>query len=116
MTHSWGTNGARPRRRQRARALSRRASGGLLVVALAALSGCGDGGSGASGADLVEGVTVDVGVLDNTFRPETVDVAAGTVVVWENGGRNDHNVLPTEGDDWGVEVDEIGRASCRERV
>lgn len=93
--HSWGRHGA-----------GSRATRALLgVVVLVALSGCGEGGSGASDVELVEGVTREVGVLDNTFRPETVDVAAGTVVVWENGGRNDHNILPTEGDGWGVEAD-----------
>src|SRR3546814_5008996 len=26
---------------------------------------------------------------------------------WTNDGRNDHNVLPIEGDEWGVEVDDF---------
>src|SRR5690606_36195133 len=76
-----------------------------LGFAAMALAGCGDTDSGDDDVVLVEGVVEEVGVLDNTFRPEEVGVAAGTEVVWENGGRNDNNVLPVEGDEWGVEVD-----------
>jgi len=46
--------------------------------------------------------------IDNTFLPERLEIAAGTEVVFENNGRNDHNVLPA-GDAqalaWGVQVD-----------
>ena len=79
---------------------------GALLLATGVLAGCGETDAGADVA-LVEGVTEEVGVLDNTFRAEQVTVAAGTEVVWENGGRNDHNVLPVEGDDWGVEADDF---------
>ena len=51
------------------------------------------------------GETVDVVALDNTFRPERVEVVAGTTVRWENRGRNDHDVVPA--DDtvaWGVDA------------
>jgi plastocyanin len=49
------------------------------------------------------GETVDVVALDNSFRPETVEVTAGTAVRWENRGRNDHNVLPTDDSEtWGA--------------
>jgi plastocyanin len=71
-----------------------------LAAAATALAACGGGDD----VTLVEGVEAPVQVLDNTFRPEEVEVAAGTEVVWDNGGRNDHNVLPVEGDDWGVEA------------
>jgi plastocyanin len=77
--------------------------GGVLV--LGALPGCGDDGAGP--VELVEGVVAEIDSLDNTFRPGEVEVAAGTEVVWVNKGRNDHNVLPVEGDDWGVEVDDF---------
>ena len=72
------------------------------MATAAALAACGD-----DDVTLVEGVEAPVQVLDNTFRPEEVEVAAGTEVVWDNGGRNDHNVLPVEGDEWGVEADEL---------
>lgn len=73
----------------------------LLVTA------CGDGADDAAEPDapLVDAV-VSVRVLDNTFRPERMDVAAGTTIEWTNGGRNDHDIVPvdTEGG-WGVEPD-----------
>jgi plastocyanin len=37
-----------------------------------------------------------VAVLDNSFRDRDLVVPAGTEVVWTNGGRNDHDVIPTE--------------------
>jgi plastocyanin len=76
--------------------------GVLALVAMAtAVAGCGSDGDDVT---LVEGVERQVGVLDNTFRPAELEVAAGTEVVWDNGGRNDHNVVPVEGDAWGVEA------------
>ena len=82
---------------------------GVATLVLVALGGCGDTGGAGSDVSLVEGVTEDVRVLDNTYRPEDIEVAAGTEVVWENRGRNDHNVLPVEGDDWGVDADDFER-------
>lgn len=46
-----------------------------------------------------------VSAVDNTFRPESVSVGAGTEVVWTNDGRNDHNIIPVDGSDWGVATD-----------
>jgi plastocyanin len=48
---------------------------------------------------LVEGVTVDVDVLDNTYEPEALEVAAGTEVRFTNRGRNEHDVVPVDGGD-----------------
>lgn len=75
----------------------------VVAAVVGPLAGCGDDDDVA----LVEGVTSEVGVLDNTFRPGEIDVAAGTEVVWTNGGRNDHNVVPVEDDDWGVEAEDF---------
>jgi len=51
------------------------------------------------------GEVVDVTALDNTFRPEEIEIVAGTTIRWENGGRNDHNVLPVDDTlEWGVDV------------
>ncbi|MGA1052570.1 MAG: cupredoxin domain-containing protein [Ilumatobacteraceae bacterium] len=50
------------------------------------------------------GVVVSVIALDNSFRPEVVEVSVGDEVEWENRGLNEHNVLRVEGDGWGVEV------------
>ena len=37
--------------------------------------------------------TIEVQAIDNTFRPQRVEVPAGTEVVWVNRGRNDHDLL-----------------------
>jgi plastocyanin len=95
-----------------------------LVLAAAGLAACGggDGGGGdvsagdnaGGGEEVPEDVVVvdtdpaPVTALDNSFRPENVEVAAGTEVVWTNRGRNEHNVLPAESDGWGVEADGFG--------
>jgi plastocyanin len=76
------------------------------------LSSSGDDGSAPHGEvpdDLVvmDGAEVAVTSLDNTFRAENIQVAPGATVVWTNKGRNDHDVLPVEGDDWGAEVDDF---------
>ncbi len=75
---------------------------GMLALVTLAFGACGDVGDRA-GADveLVEGET-RVQALDNTFRPENVEVPAGTTVVWQNVGRNAHDVAPAEGDAYGV--------------
>lgn len=54
------------------------------------------------------GVVVAVAAIDNSFRPELIEVDVGDEVSWENRGFNDHNVLYVDGDDWGVEVEEFG--------
>lgn len=51
------------------------------------------------------GVVVPVVALDNSFRPQVVEISVGDEVLWENRGLNEHNVLYVEGDDWGIEVD-----------
>ena len=50
--------------------------------------------------------TIEVTTLDNTFVEEQVNVAVGTEVIWKNGGRNDHDIVPVvEGAGWGVGTD-----------
>ena len=72
-----------------------------------------DGDSDATDASVPDDVVVidtdpaEVTALDNSFRPENIEVAVGTEVVWTNKGRNEHNVLHVDGDDWGVEVDDF---------
>lgn len=110
----------------------RHAALALLALLLAAggAAACGDdddaGGGGASGGDggdgmasdgddaggdapddvvVIEGTTATVQALDNTFRAPDIQVDPGTTVTWTNEGRNEHDVLPVEGDDWGVEVE-----------
>jgi plastocyanin len=106
-----------------------------LLLAGAALAACGgddagddagDGGRSASDGAAAHGpdaegpdaqapddavvITTDpapVSALDNSFMPENIRVTAGTEVVWTNKGRNEHNALHVDGDDWGVEVDDF---------
>lgn len=56
------------------------------------------------------GESVTVQAIDNSFRPDPLEVVAGTEVVFENRGRNDHNVLP-KGDPaasmWGVQKEQF---------
>jgi len=40
------------------------------------------------------GESVTVQVLDNSFRPIDFEIVAGTEVVFDNRGRNEHNILP----------------------
>lgn len=51
------------------------------------------------------GETMTVKAIDNNFLPQSLEVVAGTEVVFENSGRNAHNIVP-EGDlevkSWGV--------------
>lgn len=46
--------------------------------------------------------------LDNNFIQDAITIVAGTEVVWENNGRNDHDVIPVDDLDavaWGVKDD-----------
>ena len=65
-----------------------------------------DGGGATSVAP--NGEEVEVLALDNNFRPEEIEIVAGTTVVWENGGRNDHNIVPADdSDSWGVDIEQF---------
>jgi plastocyanin len=77
----------------------------LLLVAAACGSDEAASPSGSTtpeGPDLSEAEFVDetasteveVDAIDNSFKPEYVEVKAGTAVTFRNDGRNDHNVLP----------------------
>ena len=70
-----------------------------LTVLAAAVVACGGGSN--SGVDLTgkpfqsrrgeRAVTVDA--VDNNFRPQYLTVSIGTVVTFDNVGRNIHNVI-----------------------
>ena len=53
------------------------------------------------------GVVIPVVALDNSFRPNLIEIEVGDEVLWENRGLNEHNVLQVEGDGWGVTVDDF---------
>jgi plastocyanin len=91
----------------------------LLVAAGVTLAACGGddddeggltrGGDGAAAeipddVVVIEGTDVRVQSLDNTFRAPNIQIRPGATVTWTNDGRNEHDVLPAEGDAWGVEV------------
>lgn len=94
-----------------------------VFVAVVALSACGgddestttEASSASAPIDTAappgtfapNGETVTVQALDNTFRVQDLTIEAGTEVLWDNVGRNDHNVIPV-GDldavEWGVQT------------
>lgn len=57
----------------------------------------------------LEGDRVEVTALDNTFNHQNIRIAAGTTVVWENKGRQNHDVIPADADadSWGVGEEEF---------
>ena len=52
------------------------------------------------------GESINIQVLDNSYRPSDYEISAGTEVIFENRGRNDHNILPdsVKNDDGLVEL------------
>jgi plastocyanin len=85
----------------------------LVLGSAATLAACGEDGASASGAEPAAtaatsaaptGVVVPVVALDNSFRPQQLEVHVGDTVSWENRGNNDHNVLSVETGEWGTEV------------
>jgi plastocyanin len=108
------------------RATAQRFGAVVLTGAMLVLAACGEdrddaagattsapadtGATDTAGTDTVEtyaptGATDSVLAIDNNFLPQTLTIVAGTEVVFENNGRNAHNVVP-EGDlevkTWGV--------------
>lgn len=59
-----------------------------MAVALVFVSGAGT--ARAQG-------TVSVSIIDNSFDPGSITVAAGTTVVWTNNGANPHTVTADDG-------------------
>jgi plastocyanin len=57
------------------------------------------------------GTTVQVRSSDNVFAPETLEVRAGTEVVWTNVGRNVHDIVPAKGDAWGIDQNGFGKGA-----
>ena len=56
----------------------------------------------------VNGKVEKVLALDNNFIQGAITIVAGTEVLWENNGRNDHDVIPVDDLDavaWGVKDD-----------
>jgi plastocyanin len=78
-----------------------------VIAAVILLVSCG-GDSQDSEATTIEtvpanGEVITIQALDNSFRPFDFEIAAGTEVIFDNRGRNDHNILPdTIKDDAGL--------------
>jgi len=73
---------------------------GLLVVALLAACGADEAAAPTGGG----GEVVQVDALDNVFgdEPYVAEVPVGGTVEWINQGRNDHNIISTDGAPFGV--------------
>jgi plastocyanin len=82
----------------------------LVLVVLFAVAGCGPDPSDLAESTVVNsapqvadtGVVVRVIAIDNNFRPQAATANAGDTVEFTNKGKNDHNVLPQSGREWGV--------------
>jgi len=74
----------------------------MVALGSVVLASCG--GDTGSGGDVQggAGATVEVQAVDNRFEAEEIRVKVGTEVVWNNAGRNNHDVVPVEGDAWGI--------------
>ncbi len=59
-------------------------------------------------ATVLEGAAVEIQAIDNSFQPETAQVAAGTEVTFVNSGQNNHNVIPEDADaEWRVDTEDF---------
>ncbi len=82
----------------------------LLVIVTVLLVGCGNadetdaaGDAGPAATDPLSDETVVILAVDNSFNPDEQTVPVGATVVWENRGRNDHDIVPENPDDpWAV--------------
>lgn len=71
-------------------------SWGILVTAvLLAVAGCGDDKTYVTALTPAPPEDTTVSAIDNFFRPEVLEVPAGTEVTFLNNGRNDHNIVVT---------------------
>ncbi len=78
-----------------------------VIVATILMVGCGSDSQESDATTVVtvpaNGEVVTIQALDNSFRPVDFEIAAGTEVMFDNRGRNDHNILPdTVKDDAGL--------------
>lgn len=90
-------------RRRRWAALAPVAAAVLTVAGLAACGGSGPVEQ--TGA----GTVVEIEAVDNTFKPETIEIEPGTEVRWVNAGRNAHDVVPVSAElgDWGIALSDF---------
>jgi plastocyanin len=87
----------------------------LTVATLLLVAGCGSSAGSKSSTpttvdparytDKTAAKTVTVDARDDLFTPRYVKIRAGTTVVFENAGRNQHNVLSVDGAFRDIETD-----------
>ena len=69
-----------------------------VIVAMILMVGCGADSQDSEATTIAtvppNGESITIQVLDNSYRPSEYEINAGTEVVFENRGRNDHNILP----------------------
>ena len=78
-----------------------------IVVSAVLLMSCGTDSQDSEATTIAtvapNGEVITIQVLDNSYRPLDFEIAAGTEVIFDNRGRNDHNILPdTVKDDAGL--------------
>ena len=78
-----------------------------VIVATILMVSCGADGQDSAVTTIetvpANGEVINIQALDNSFRPVDFEIAAGTEVMFDNRGRNDHNILPdTVKDDAGL--------------
>jgi plastocyanin len=78
-----------------------------VIVATILMVSCGADGQDSEVTTIetvpANGEVINIQALDNSFRPVDFEIAAGTEVMFDNRGRNDHNILPdTVKDDAGL--------------
>ena len=84
--------------------MSRMTRAGAVIVgtvACSVLAALGAGSAGASVSAQTSG-TGKVTVGDNFFKPDDVEVTAGTKVTWTNKGKILHSVTPNKGKKFGA--------------
>lgn len=104
------------------------------ALAVGSLAGCGGdgggdglssssgGGSGGGDVTLPEDVVAvgtdpaEVTALDNTFDDQGIRIAPGTTVRWTNRGHQDHDVVPAEGEGWGVDIGDFAPGDVYEHT
>lgn len=96
-----------------------RVQAGVVLLVLAALAFVPSCGSGSAKSTATTATTVDpvsytdhtaersvtIEARDDLFTPQYIKVRAGTTVVFENAGRNQHNVISVDGSFHDIETD-----------
>jgi plastocyanin len=91
---------------------------------LAFVAACGDDAAGKDDAQvaaervaaetpLFRGDEAEVVAIDNEFDPKVLKVRSGTEVTFTNEGRQQHDVVPVDGGDFDIPLDEFQPGGTR---